>query len=1752
VRPDSALLGPYGFASDDSTARSSLERNAFANSTRPLGYAQGRSLELCDTPCFQEGAADTGPYRAAKMCDALACGVQGWTEEGEVCSDGGKSATRFDGGTLTHCYCEAKLGALHVESISAVYFRIVAIKTRHWLGLETTQPWQKACRSYIKRAVSLLWIDRLMIAAIVGVNSLIFVLFSALEKFERHNSVSSALVNTAAKTFVLTFTNTAFIVPLFNMKCGNKSDLNHVGLRWACNAIFIGDHVTLSRRWYEQVGSLITQTVCLNMLFSLGSRLWLCFVQDAIKVNLFASGCVTQTQLNDLLTPRRFCIETRFTYLLTYILTALVYCAGIPVLLPLAAAYFWASYICDKYMVLRRYQHPPSYDSKLPQLVCGLFRPAVVMHLAAASVMLSNTTLVTSGSFFETRQPVLRLYVALARNVLGGDAARLASTTAVAPLVLTALVLVLLSLSRRLGKLFNLELFPFCNCRFVASRTEFYKFLKSGAKRAWRCAYCCVARRGRRRRQRRSRNGSVAPQSSSEDEEAQEEHSFRRQQAALVPQNTRPAETWRREFRCLANGPRMTRPGFTDPFRFVAPLLSQSRETHAKLEMDALAEQSAQPTALADLQPAVKRMHKVRKAVGGAVWKAVGGAVSFQRSAPMPSTRRGSLPKIALAQMAKSPATAKRTFAFRKAKIRPSDDEEKVHDGGDGRPDVGDSPRFGIGRAMSSLSGSPRGSPRSSPRVMPRPWSTLADNVPPAQQSLSSLATRGTFRRAKVAPNSTHSRRPRTSTIQQIQQERMIVLYAQQWTRPHLISAVKDGWRIAPEADDGDGRPPAGLPKRVARQPLELRRVHPPGSTNAGRFMKTWEMIDFERRLFSYDIMGNPRYKLALDFLESVGTFRPKRELVKEIGVFSEKVVQLQDRCQRQQLDRVLAARAHEMRLERLRRRAAVAGVVKTLVADVELRDAHEAAARARKVANRKRETASASRDRGDCAAVVDALVAAVEARAVVDTAFEMRSNILDDFAEAQLRAASLERDICAEKLDSMITSLELSAAESRARLARSEAVAKASRSRDAVEAQSRGVMDRQVISVLLDFIVSTVETRFALAETVKLQAVHAQMELSGHFTKSSELAKAEAQRLNLVERNDHLTKALGQQTSLAQQFEKVALMAQASSDRESARLGDLEAKREELQESRRVALNQVEAFKATLEENKAALTQMHRFKTVSAAVQKADAGTAAPGRTSFGDFYAADAPTTPDSTPHRRSADRGAAGFTDSASPLPARAVSFQGQQTTPRASVDERLNCATGSLRSELFAAVESAERTASGFRATEALLLREKDDLEADLEMHLQQAKADAAKAQASSAAADLRAQESAGNARRSASEAEKLTAAAKRLASEYEANAQESNGLRDSVAALRAQRDAAVHEASDLQRYAAATREDAQKTATTLRDAVRKLERSAADQASASRGELEDRAFELAQQKGLRAEAEAELFKLKDRFEAELAAAAARVALDALEAGKRSLDFELKSAELLEQQRIEAEARFEARAAEAEFARASALAAEQAAHAALLSQLVADRDDAEKRAADLAEQLAFRASDDSNRLAADTANSHLELELRQARAALQTALRRVPQQERGWISALAPGVRPVDAVQYDEYDFEAYASNGHASPANGYAGNGYASSANGYVPADGYAQRADGYALPAAHLVSPAAKPVSPTKRYPPPVVTQGYADLHGYAELSKPYAPSLPDYFPAQQSAALEKGGVVVFQQRPYESRRKSPSRRPVQ
>ena len=104
-----------------------------------------------------------------------------------------------------------------------------------------------------------------------------------------------------------------------------------------------------------------------------------------------------QEQYNALYEGATFDIETRYAIMLNTLFVTMMFSAGLPVLIAFAAFNFLLTFVVDKFMLLRYYAVPPSYDATIALMISQFLPWALVVHLANSCWMLSTESLMSSG-----------------------------------------------------------------------------------------------------------------------------------------------------------------------------------------------------------------------------------------------------------------------------------------------------------------------------------------------------------------------------------------------------------------------------------------------------------------------------------------------------------------------------------------------------------------------------------------------------------------------------------------------------------------------------------------------------------------------------------------------------------------------------------------------------------------------------------------------------------------------------------------------------------------------------------------------------------------------------------------------------------------------------------------------------------------------------------------------------------------------------------------------------------------------------------------------------------------------------------------------------------------------------------------------------------------------------------------------------------------------------------------------------------
>lgn len=1122
VRPVKPLKGPP-------SSGIILEREEFPVQETPGGYAAERALSLCDSPCHE--AKESSIHR----CDALACGVPSWLDEGEKCTEREHKSTRFKSSALVECFCDAKIREKEQQTFRWELSLLLWVISKFKQGYIRTMH-HAVCRKFLRERLISKWTDRSLIVVIVSVNALLELIFSIFSKFERHNSVSSSLVNTSVKTFLLSFLNTAVLTPLYNMRCANSDgQWNMYGMSWFCEYVLLGQYSTFSRQWYSAVGTTILQTIMLNMAVNLGARLYMVAVQDPLIVWWKLDSCVTQNQLNDLLTPRRFDIDHRYSFAFTYILCTFVYCSGLPILIPMSAIYFWTSYLADRFLVFRLYKQPPSYDAKLPMLLLKLLPIACVAHLIMSTLVLSNENLVASSSIESWKKQssshVLSLvsssYVSLCKILFGDAGARSLSRVCVAPVFVSALVAITYKIMTILANIYNPELVPIpflFTCLKIRQR-----LVNCFAACRRLIVSCCRCRRTAKIAaddEMPPLHTSISATTTGGDENCSEDGDGQSISAAtsiatisriIKSQRTernvpggvvRRPTAWRREERNLRMGPLTTRPGFTEEYRCLAP-------SRASEVMDLVIEKkfaqtvhgscppTAHPTSATSSRGITSlrcRCSQLMQAVSFGVWRVD------------THTKVGKFTKKGSCKVKPEQETVDRTK------------QRKVVTGL-----LLSTARKQVVRIEQPPPQLPAQDPLTKP-VQRRP----EEEAPRAMTQRRGLSTASTRFKARQIVSG-------------------ILFAAHRWSEEDAREAIESGWRkvvhnqqgssstIGDDADEVEviestellhlpsspTKARSLLSSAQTAGVVELERIHMHDEKRRGKVMRTWEIIVAEKRLPSYDIMANPNYRLALEFLESVGTFRPKRELVKDIGIFKEQLVRLNDRVRRQIMDKAISNKLQAMRIERVKRREVCRAVCDRLVQDVEHIAITEEAREKAQRAQHEAAAAISARQRTEVQSVVDACVAEVERRGLVEA-----------FRKAGRASAEKARENTI--LIEVSAAIELCVARVELRAVYDDA--------DAEKRRLADVAARCEVAAVLELCVSSVETRRAIDDASRYRKERDRFQR--RLEKPSSDLPLREERIR-ADTNEHkvivLEKALEESRALAASYERVALMAETS-----------------------------------------------------------------------------------------------------------------------------------------------------------------------------------------------------------------------------------------------------------------------------------------------------------------------------------------------------------------------------------------------------------------------------------------------------------------------------------------------------------------------------------------------------------------------------------------------------------------------------
>ncbi|OQS03938.1 histidyl-tRNA synthetase, partial [Thraustotheca clavata] len=321
------------------------------------------NLTRCIDTCFNA--------TSSTICGTLPCFT---TDKLQTSNDPSNKCEAYTPSNILTCYCNPLLEeAIHTHGV----FNGAKML---W---NDVPPCQSYLQAYLTKSV-------LLIAAsltVVFINVALQGIFYAFSSFERHSSESNKAVAVVFKLFFAQWINTAVIVLIVNANLGNVP---------LVSSLLSGQFKDFERSWYTSVGAGLTMTMLVNVITPQLGPFIAMYIRYPLKRFFAKYSVVTQQQMNALYASPAFDISLRYPVVLNTIFVTLMYCGGLPILLPLGAIALGLTYLLDKLTIMKLCSVRTAYDEALGSLAMKLLPWVLLLHLGFSSWMFGNSTVLQS------------------------------------------------------------------------------------------------------------------------------------------------------------------------------------------------------------------------------------------------------------------------------------------------------------------------------------------------------------------------------------------------------------------------------------------------------------------------------------------------------------------------------------------------------------------------------------------------------------------------------------------------------------------------------------------------------------------------------------------------------------------------------------------------------------------------------------------------------------------------------------------------------------------------------------------------------------------------------------------------------------------------------------------------------------------------------------------------------------------------------------------------------------------------------------------------------------------------------------------------------------------------------------------------------------------------------------------------------------------------------------------------------------
>jgi RNA recognition motif-containing protein len=366
---------PYATSSHVNSACDLSQAQTVVASVDPSLSPRNLLDTVCPDPRMVKGG--TGYCACAtpdtdRKCLTLPCFRPELEDDTHTCRE-------FTASTVVGCYCVDVLNA-YVEAKGA-FDGFFAFTDRE----------SDVCEAFITSYIQAQSLIIVSAAAASLVNVLLGLIIPALTSLEGHVSLSARSRALAVKVAAAQTINTGLTALLVNARLPDNAKVS-VPAAVSAIGLFNGQFSDFSTPWYGVVGTTICTTALINalippVLMSAEYILDSCRRRSALRT---PGSVVTQAAMDELYVGATFETPRRYPLIITMVSVSLMYSAGFPLLLPLAALGFLLQYSVDKIMILRFYRKPPAYDASMTWLLLSIVPYAVLAHLGFAAWMLSS------------------------------------------------------------------------------------------------------------------------------------------------------------------------------------------------------------------------------------------------------------------------------------------------------------------------------------------------------------------------------------------------------------------------------------------------------------------------------------------------------------------------------------------------------------------------------------------------------------------------------------------------------------------------------------------------------------------------------------------------------------------------------------------------------------------------------------------------------------------------------------------------------------------------------------------------------------------------------------------------------------------------------------------------------------------------------------------------------------------------------------------------------------------------------------------------------------------------------------------------------------------------------------------------------------------------------------------------------------------------------------------------------------------